>query len=187
MTYYSDLYGKELNCKVTTSQDLCNQFGMLIWPEAKILKVCALMLPDNPIIVNVGAGAGTSAVAILEERPDAFIFSVDKNVAELERINLQLCGMDLSRCVRLLGRSWTVGENFPYFVNMVFIDADHGTVAVKKDIDVWIPKIISGGVAAFHDYKHPNVPDLTGVVDRSMVGHKVIDEYRYMIAYTISD
>ena len=169
-----------------TSKDLCETHGMLIWKEAQILKKCASMLSKNPVIINIGAGAGTSVVAILEERPDAFIFSVDKEPALDECINILACGMDLTRCVRLLGESWEVGRNFPYSVNMVFVDGDHETKVVEQDIITWLPKIISGGIMAFHDYKHPNVPELTDIVNRFMSTYKVIAEHRYMIAYKIS-
>lgn len=169
-----------------TSQDLCEQHGMLIWPEAQILKKCASMLPADPVIVNIGAGAGTSAAAILEERPDAFIFSVDKDPALLERVNLLKCGLNTKRCIRILGKSWDVGRNFPCTIHMVFVDGDHGTKAVEQDIATWLPKVIPGGIMAFHDYKHPNVPELTGVVDSFMNGYELIDEHRYMIAYVVN-
>lgn len=169
-----------------TSKDLCEKHGMLIWPEAQILKKCASLLPKDPIIVNIGAGVGTSAVAILEERPFAFVFSVDNKPAPKERIGLLACGIDISRCVRLLGKSWDVGRHFPYSVHMVFVDGAHGTKAVEQDIAAWLPNILPNGIMAFHDYKHPNVPELTDVVNSFMSTYEVIDEYRYMIAYRIT-
>lgn len=159
---------------------------MLIWPEAQILKTCAKMLPANPIIVNIGAGVGTSVATILEERPDAFVFSVDKSPAPLERLNLTRCNLDTTRCVRLLGKSWNIGKNFPYEVHMVFVDGDHGVKPVEQDISAWLPRVIVGGIMAFHDYKHPNVPALTDVVNSFMSTYEVIAEYRYMIAYKIA-
>lgn len=170
-----------------TSKNLCEQHGMLIWPEAQILKKCAAMLPADPVIVNIGAGAGTSAATILEERPDAFIFSVDKDPVLLEKVGLLKCGLDVTRCIRLLGKSWDIGKHFPYLVNMVFVDGDHGTKAVEQDISTWLLKVHLGGIMAFHDYKHPNVPELTGVVDSFMNGNEIIAEHRYMIAYKINN
>lgn len=170
---------------MTTSEDLCKAHGMLIWEEAQILKQCAKMLPANPVIVNIGAGAGTSAIAMLEERPDAFVFSIDKVEAELERFNLKKCEIPITRCVRILGKSWDIGQDFPYPVNMVFVDGAHGDKAVEKDICTWISKVIPGGIMAFHDYKHDNVPGLTKVVDSFMDGYEVIAEHRYMIAFKL--
>jgi predicted O-methyltransferase YrrM len=183
--FWNAQFGKVLKFDVTTSEDLCKIHGMLIWPEAQILKTCARMLPADPVIINIGAGVGTSAIAILEERPDAFIFSVDRDPADLERINLRECEIPITRCIRILGKSWDVGQDFPYLVNMVFVDGDHGVKAVEKDICTWITKILPGGIMAFHDYKHRNVPGLTKVVDSFMNGNEVIAEHRYMIAFRI--
>ncbi len=171
---------------MTTSEDLCKIHGMLIWPEAQILKKCVSMLPEDPIIVNIGAGVGTSVAAILEERPDAFVFSVDKDPAPLEKLNLIRCKIDTTRCIRLLGKSWNIGKNFPFMVHMVFVDGDHGVKPVEKDISAWLPRVTVGGIMAFHDYKHPNVPSLTDIVNSFMSPYEIIDEHRYMIAYKIA-
>jgi predicted O-methyltransferase YrrM len=37
-------------------------------------------------------------------------------------------------------------------VHLAFIDGDHRYEQVKRDIEVWLPKIRSGGVLAGHDY-----------------------------------
>ena len=44
-------------------------------------------------------------------------------------------------------------------LDIVFIDADHTYKAVKKDIQLWWPKVRTGGILAGHDYdiKHMGV------------------------------
>lgn len=37
-------------------------------------------------------------------------------------------------------------------LDMVFIDANHSYEEVKKDIELWLPKIKKGGILAGHDY-----------------------------------
>lgn len=37
-------------------------------------------------------------------------------------------------------------------IDFLFIDADHSYEGVKRDIQMWIPKVRSGGVIAGHDY-----------------------------------
>lgn len=39
----------------------------------------------------------------------------------------------------------------------VFLDGNHCTEYVSKEIDVWLPKIQKGGILAFHDYLDPNL------------------------------
>lgn len=49
-----------------------------LWPdEVPALKELACMLPSDPVIVNIGAGAGTSGLAFAESRRDAVIYTVD--------------------------------------------------------------------------------------------------------------
>lgn len=37
-------------------------------------------------------------------------------------------------------------------VDIIFIDADHSEEAVKKDINLWLPKVKKNGILAGHDY-----------------------------------
>lgn len=39
--------------------------------------------------------------------------------------------------------------------SLVYIDCDHSYEGVKADINAWYPKLIMGGVMAFHDYENP--------------------------------
>jgi len=168
-----------------TSEDLARTYGMMIVEEVQVLKECVDMLPEKPIIVNIGAGVGTSAAAILETRPNAFIFSVDKDRAPEEQVNLVKCGLNPHRCVRLLGRSQAIGLHFPIAIDLLFVDGAHYDEAVKNDILMWLPKVADGGIAVFHDYKHPNVPGLTTIVDEAMSKYPVIGQHRFLIAYKI--
>lgn len=36
-------------------------------------------------------------------------------------------------------------------IELIFIDGDHGYEGVKEDFDIWFPKVIPGGIMAFHD------------------------------------
>ncbi len=165
--------------------ELAIKYGMLSVGEVKLIHKCVIMLPENPVIINIGAGFGTSVIAMLEKRSDAFIFSIDKKPRSEEYENLLASKIDTSRCLRILSDSRRAGKNFPYMVDMVFVDGDHSNEAVQRDIDSWLPKIAAGGVILFHDYKHPNVPGLTTVVDAAMTEHTKIGEERYLIAFKI--
>jgi hypothetical protein len=46
----------------------------------------------------------------------------------------------------------TVADNY---LGMVYIDGDHTYNGVKLDIECWMPKLVSGGIMAFHDYGNP--------------------------------
>lgn len=126
----------------------------------------AEMLPPNPVIVNIGACFGTSALAMLEARPDAFIFSIDVQVCPLESEHIRRAGEDVRRVVRVLGPSQEAGEFWPAAsVDMVFVDGGHADVEVMGDIHAWLKTIKPGGIVAFHDYGTPSLPDVKRVVD----------------------
>lgn len=166
-------------------EDIC-KIGMMTYEEVRLLQSSARKLPDSPVVINIGAGVGTSSAAILEARPDAFVFSIDKRRKPDEQANLLRCGLDVSRCVRILGSSQVVGEHFPYNVDMVFVDGDHTVGGALADVKVWLPKITSGsGMIAFHDYDHPNLPDLKKVIDSRMHGYEEFGKHRYLIVYRV--
>ena len=120
-----------------------------------MLKELAATLPPDPVIVNIGAGErAISTLAVLEERPDAFIFSIDIHAKENEGINLRRAGLDHTRVVRILGRSQEAGLHWPFEVDMVIVDGDHTYDGVRGDM-VWLSKIKTGGIIAFHDHSPP--------------------------------
>lgn len=47
----------------------------------------------------------------------------------------------------------------------VHIDADHTYPFVKQDIELWTPKLMSGGIAAFHDYGRSRWPGVKQAID----------------------
>lgn len=128
------------------------------------------MLPENPIIVNIGACFGTSTLAMLETRPDAFIFSIDINVCPKEPGHIRQARLDEGRVVRVLGPSQDVGLYWPYKVDLVFVDGAHGYPEVVRDIRAWRDKVKGGGILAFHDYGKPICPDVKPAVDAEMQG-----------------
>ena len=40
-------------------------------------------------------------------------------------------------------------------LSLVYVDADHSYEGVKRDIEAWFPKLMVGGIFAFHDYLSP--------------------------------
>jgi hypothetical protein len=53
----------------------------------------------------------------------------------------------------IVGQTTDVARYFPHPIGLLFIDADHLYEAVKADFGAWAPKVVSGGIVAFHDYK----------------------------------
>lgn len=128
--------------------------------EVSFLKDVLQFLPEDPIIVQIGAERGCSTLAMLEERPDAFIFSIDIGERPQERKNIERAGLDPTPVVRGLGRSQQIGERWPLFweFDMLYIDGDHREEPVYNDIRLWAPRVLEPGIIALHDYIEPPIP-----------------------------
>lgn len=155
-----------------TSSDLQAAFGYLTEAELAALKQLAQMLPDNPVVCNLGAGAGTSGLAFMESRPDLRLKTFDIQAddspmgclyAEMEVI--RNAGFNLDRYWQFQGDShrwgkrWqdTLALNLTKPVDLCFIDADHSYRGAKGDILSWLPNIKPGGIIAVHDYDKKRV------------------------------
>lgn len=147
------------------AQELTNAFGYLFGDEVDGLHQLANMLPENPLVINIGAGSGTSGMAFLESRNDLWLTTVDKRLEDSplgslgsELIALSATGLDfLDRYMAINGDSKDVGklwngDDKDSKIDLVFIDGDHRYDGCKGDMDAWLPHIKSGGILAFHDY-----------------------------------
>jgi predicted O-methyltransferase YrrM len=162
-------------------KELC-KLGMMSEAEVMLLQDVAIDLPINPMVVNIGAGVGTSTAAILEVRPDAFIWSIDPKVEPREAEIMEKTGLrDLHRCFRILAKSQDL-ENFPHPVDLCFVDGAHSDDPVRRDIEVWLPKVRVGGYILFHDYDH-TLPGLTAIVDDAMANHERVGKVRFLVAF----
>lgn len=141
------------------------------------------MLPENPVIVNIGACFGTSALAMLEARPDAFIFSIDINICSKEREHIDESQCDVGQVVRVLGPSQDI--SWPWLVDMVFVDGAHGYPEVRRDIQAWRDRVKPGGILAFHDYGKDICPDVQPAVDDEMEGYEPLMQVESIRAYVM--
>ena len=168
------------------SEEIARIYGMMSVEEVIFYKnlIETFVQIDDPLIINIGAGVGTSTIAALEVRPEAFIFSVDNKPALEEGQNLYLCGIQPSKALRILADSAVAGRFFPLMVDLVFVDGEHTQEQIYGDILVWIAKVKLGGLMLFHDYKHPNVPWITEAVDNAMkAGFEYLGEERFLVAF----
>lgn len=170
------------------SEDLAIEFGMMSVGEVLLLKKYIKMIDPGknhfPIVINIGSGAGTSVVSILEAVPEATVFTVDLKSHDLAKKNIQKCGMGEKRILYILGDSKQVGRRWPsiYKYNFVFVDGNHSDEGVLGDLEAWVKRLPPGSFVAFHDYDHPNVPSLKTVVDQRMkeLGWEFIEKERFL-------
>lgn len=196
-----------------TSESLQKAFRYLFQDEVKALKELACLLPQNPTVINIGAGSGTSGLAFIESRPDLKLVTIDVQyddspfgciVAE-ERV-IREAGFPAIRYSFIVGDSKFIGKQWQedYFYvglpSMVLIDGDHSYEGCKGDIEAWLPNIKPGGIIAIHDYKkhlltydentcpHPRPwPGVDRAVDELLLmgGYEMVMYVQSLIAFRV--
>jgi hypothetical protein len=76
------------------------------------------------------------------------------------------------RAVILRGDSVEMADRVPNkTLRLVYIDADHSYDAVLRDSEAWLPKLVPGGVMAYHDYLNPGYGVHQAVLDFALPRH----------------
>lgn len=166
-------------------------WGYLREGEIPALKGLLAELPETPVVVNLGAGFGTSSLAMAEERPKSIRHTYDIRpggpLGGLENEINAFKRADLYPPVQHLqdsaegGREWDNGE-----IDIIFIDAGHFEHHVRADIEAWFPHIKDGGIMAFHDYGSPKWPAVKKVVDEVLGDYETITHVNQVFAKRIT-
>jgi predicted O-methyltransferase YrrM len=133
--------------------ELAASKGMMSVGEVQKLQALAKELPKGAIVVNIGAGVGTSALAILEARRDVKLTTVDKSSSSLYAERQALSGIAGKRYKQLQGDSIRAGsgwEGGP--IDLLFVDGNHSYDYVRSELEAWEPHLTSGATIVFHDY-----------------------------------
>lgn len=187
---------------ILTTEELAQRFGYLHSPEVEFLKRLPKLLDVNPVIVNIGAGAGTSALALWEGRPDALaIYTVDKTkhssplgclIGEQNAlVEAELWGK--VNHIQIHGNSSEVGLNWDKGnVDMVFVDGDHSLEGCSRDIFAWLPVLLQNDsrkkILAFHDYHGGVWQDVVDAVDEIVIKKyklKIIEHVDTTVAFWV--
>lgn len=144
--------------------------GWIAKDEAELLYNTAAKLKGNGVIVEIGSWCGKSLTIIttgaLKNGFNSKIYSIDPFLTSKDEPNgkyetfiqnLKKNNLD-NKITHIKEKSQIAGLNFNEIIEFIFIDGFHTYDAVKKDFDLFYPKIIEGGYIAIHDigyYKGP--------------------------------
>lgn len=154
--------------------ELAKAFGYMTEAEVKLLQSCVISVnKEEPVLVNIGAGAGTSTLAMREVAPKAFLYSVDNSpggpLGGLEGERNAFKDAGLMWPAQILGDSADAAQYFAHEIgkeiDLIFIDDGHLEKDVIRDITSWIPFLKRYGAIVFHDYGAERWPDVKKVVD----------------------
>lgn len=152
-----------------TSSEVRDAFHYLYPDELPELKALARDLPVAPLVINIGAGSGTSGLAFMESRHDIELVTIDieNGDSPLGSLHSERGVMERAGFGYLLGTRWqqihgdsvAVGKRWTRQVDLVFIDGDHSYEGCAADITIWWPHVAPGGVLVVHDYAKGMLPE----------------------------
>jgi len=159
------------------AEKLQQAFGFLYVAEVALFKKLAAALPAGAVYVNIGAGVGTSSLAVVEANPALKAYTVDISeggpFGGLQNEVNAFSPTGLPLPIQILGDSKKVGkewENGP--IDFLFIDGDHSYEGCRGDIEAWRPHVKRGGIIALHDYQKDVWPKGTEATDEAAKKYK---------------
>lgn len=161
--------------------------GWLSDEEGEALYELARDCTGKGVIVEIGSWKGKSTICLgLGSRAGRGvpIFAVDPHAdyrhGEFKE-NVERAGIvDLVTPVK--GLSQQVVDDFDQPIELLFVDGSHEEDDVREDFDKWVPKVVEGGVVAFHDTTwHPGVRK---VVAEKIFASRQFRDVRFVIGST---
>jgi MMP 1-O-methyltransferase len=161
--------------------------GWLSDEEGEALYELARACTGQGVIVEIGSWKGKSTICLgLGSRAGngVRIFAVDPHADYRHgefRDNIERAGIaDLVEPVK--GFSQQVADGFEQPVELLFVDGSHEEEDVREDFEKWVPKVVDGGIVAFHDTTwHAGV---RRVVAEKIYGSRQFKDVRFVIGST---
>jgi predicted O-methyltransferase YrrM len=177
-----------------TAHDLRKVWVYLTDDEIDLLQHLVHFLPSNPVVINIGAGAGVSGLAIFQARDDVTLYTVDINwkspngslSGELDAFHDAGIRSNHPRHKQIKGKShdiaaaWSFGK-----ADLIFVDDGHSWEDIEGDITGWLPHLKNRGVMVFHDYGSNDWPDVKRAVDEHMLGNELVALIDTLIAFKV--
>jgi MMP 1-O-methyltransferase len=141
--------------------------GWLHHTEGDLLYRLAKNCTEKGVIVEIGSWKGKSTICLAfgsKEGKHIPVYAIDPHTGSSEHRQMfgQVWTYDefianirknkLDDIVKpIVNTSVKAAETFYEPVELLFVDGAHEYEEVKKDFELWFPKIVSGGIIAFHD------------------------------------
>jgi cephalosporin hydroxylase len=140
--------------------------------ECKAYFDVLMTLQVGDLVVEVGLEYGRSSSIALQVARERELRYVGIDIApKMEWFD------KLSKLAKSLGPRFRYLTEDSKDVNLaepiaaILIDGDHSYAGVLADCNTFLPAVVAGGYAMFHDYKRESLPEVTGAVDDYMAMH----------------
>jgi len=149
------------------AHDLADSRRLLTREDVDCLQRLALRLPGRGVVLELGAGSGTSALAILCVRPDLMIVSVDISEEAIHSTAELLSNAADQRFIMRPDTCWrgVIADSCDVVAiadpmadiksgtpDALLIDSSHELEATRRELDTWLPALRSHGHVWAHDY-----------------------------------
>lgn len=145
--------------------------GWLFDGEAILLHHLANRCSGKGCIVEIGSWKGKSTICLAkgtESGSRVRVYAIDPHAGSAEhhangktiwtydefKQNVRVAGVE-HLVVPILKTSVEAARDFSQAVELLFIDGAHDYESVRQDFEAWSPKMVEGGVIAFHDTTWP--------------------------------
>lgn len=137
--------------------------GWLSAREGAALFACASRCRGTGVIVEIGSWQGRSTIVLAaasRAAARAAVHAIDPHggipghgpAATLSRFRANLARAGVADLVRIhVQTSAAAARDFAAPIELVYIDGAHDYASVLADFSLWFPKVVDGGVMAFHD------------------------------------
>jgi len=137
---------------VDYSMLLCEQFGMLLPDELRLLKRTVRAYDEEtPLVIDIGTGAGITAIAVLEEKPRARVTSIDI-IPSSTPSRVEEAGFRTDIITFVTCDSTEAGNSWEGPVDIIILDGDASPAKVSEDLRAWCKHLRVGGMLLVHDY-----------------------------------
>ncbi len=161
--------------------------GWLSDEEGEALYELAKQCTGRGVVVEFGSWKGKSTICLgrgSRAGNGVRIFAVDPHADYRHgefRHNVERAGIaDLVTPIK--GLSQDVADDFDEPIELLFVDGSHEEELVREDFEKWVPKVVDGGVVAFHDTTwHAGVRK---VVAEKIYGSRQFKDVRFVIGST---
>lgn len=137
-----------------TARELAKSRNFLQVADVDLIQKGIGMIEHPVMIADLGAGSGTTVAAAFESAPEAVIWTVDVDPANLDwaQAIVRSMGTHLRWNPLMMDSVAAAAEFDPNRWDFVMIDTSHEYEHTKAELAAWLPRLNPGGLIWLHDY-----------------------------------
>lgn len=137
----------------TPAHDLARSRLFLMVEDVDLIIGLVKTLPSRPVIADIGAGSGTTALAVLASNAKAHIYTIDISQENIDWAEKAIDAYYTPYWFGICRDSVEAAELFNQDeFDMIMLDTSHEYEVTRKEILAWLPRLKDNGVFWLHDY-----------------------------------